>query len=502
MATSSSAPHAVSAGNGPLLDVAQLLLPAIRWDDQRGYEAHRPAIERALELGVGGFIFFGGTTDAAAALTAELHERSRIPLLIGADLERGAGQQFRGLTGLPPLAALGALGDQRILRRAASITAREARSVGVNWVYAPDCDLDLLPDNPIIGTRSLGGDPEIVSELASEWIDACQSAGALACAKHFPGHGRTLGDSHMELPVVDASREELHRQDLEPFRWAVDAGVASVMTAHVSYPALDPSGAPATHSARILGELLREHMGFDGLIVTDAMIMDGILEGQDEREASVRALEAGCDLLLYPSDLESVARAIARAVEERRLSMELVMRAAERRTRWAEWAGRTEVKPVDDADWRWAADICERVVHSLGDPVPSIGPRPELAIVDDDLGGPYPAPSRQPLVDALTELGHAPVMVEEPDELGGAPLVVALFGDIRSWKGRPGYSDESKARVRAFLDAAAARDAPAVVVQFSHPRLARELGKVPALLCAWGGEAVMQAAAARKLVGR
>src|SRR5690606_23195336 len=142
-------PHSVAAGAGPLADVAQLLLPAIRWDQEHGFELHRPMVELALELGVGGFIFFGGTAEAVASLTKELRERSRVRLLIGADLERGAGQQFRGLTGLPPLAALGALRDADAIRRAARLTAREALSVGVNWVYAPDCDLDVEPDNPI-----------------------------------------------------------------------------------------------------------------------------------------------------------------------------------------------------------------------------------------------------------------------------------------------------------------------------------------------------------------
>src|SRR5690606_875867 len=198
------------------------------------------------ELGVGGFIFFGGTAEAVASLTKELHERSRVRLLIGADLERGAGQQFRGLTGLPPLAALGALRDADAIRRAARLTAREALSVGVNWVYAPDCDLDVEPDNPIIGTRALGSDANVVADLAAEWIDSCQSEGVLACAKHFPGHGRTLGDSHMDLPSVSASRAMLEQEDLLPFHAAIDAGVASVMTAHVVYPALDASGTPAT----------------------------------------------------------------------------------------------------------------------------------------------------------------------------------------------------------------------------------------------------------------
>ena len=162
-------------------DIAQLLLPAIRWDPARGYDGERPLIERALRLGVGGFILFGGEQDAVRALTKDLRHRSRVPLLIGADLERGAGQQFAGSTGLPPLAAIESLDDVDAIRKAARLTAREARTLGVNWDYAPVCDLDLVPENPIVGTRALGSDPQRVATLAAEWFTACQSEGVLAC---------------------------------------------------------------------------------------------------------------------------------------------------------------------------------------------------------------------------------------------------------------------------------------------------------------------------------
>src|SRR5918911_565648 len=180
------------------MSVANLLLPAIRWNPDRGYDGERRAIDQALELGVGGFILFGGEQEAVRQLTKELRLRSRVPLLIGADMERGAGQQFAGATGLPPLAAIAWLDDLEAIRKAARLTAREARTLGVSWDYAPVCDLDLVPENPIIGTRSLGSDPQKVATLAAEWIAACQSEGVLACAKHFPGHGRTRVDSHAE----------------------------------------------------------------------------------------------------------------------------------------------------------------------------------------------------------------------------------------------------------------------------------------------------------------
>src|SRR5215207_3263242 len=156
-------------------DVNQLLVPAIRWDSERGYEHERPAMTQALQLGVGGFILFGGPQDAVRALTKELQLRSRTPLLIGADLERGAGQQFTGATGLPPLAALSWLGDPEALRRAARLTAREARTLGVNWNFAPVLDLDLGDPAGPRDVRSLGAEPAAVARQATDWIAACQA---------------------------------------------------------------------------------------------------------------------------------------------------------------------------------------------------------------------------------------------------------------------------------------------------------------------------------------
>ena len=478
-------------------DVAQLLLPALRWDTAVGWEKERPLIEKGLQLGVGGFILFGGVEDAVRSLTKELRQRSRVPLLIGADLERGAGQQIAGATGLPPLAAIASLGDTDAVRRAARLTAREARTMGVNWDYAPVCDLDIEPTNPIIGTRSLGNNPRVVAKLASEWIDACQAEGVLACAKHFPGHGRTTVDSHMTLPVVNASRQDLLDNDLMPFRAAIEAGVAAVMTAHVAYPALDPSGMPATLSREILRWLLRQQMKFEGLIVTDAFIMDGVLEGRGEGEAAIRALDAGCDVLLYPKDLAGVASALEKALETGALDRERIQHSLRRRLKWAQWASPpNEYRRASAADVAWGSTLADRVVHVVRGAPPRVTSPIEIVVVDDDLGGPYPAPSRDPFFQTLS-LGAPDVKrVEKVSGDARASVVVALFGDIRSWKGRPGYSAEARKAVDKVIDKAP----EAVVVQFSHPRLASELKKPKHVVSAWGGESVMQQAAARWLL--
>ncbi|MGH7650420.1 MAG: glycoside hydrolase family 3 N-terminal domain-containing protein [Gemmatimonadaceae bacterium] len=479
-------------------EVAELLYPAIRWDSTHGFEAQRAAIDEALRLGVGGFIIFGGPSEHVAALTEDLHSKSRFALLIGADLERGAGQQFSGETALPPLAAIASLEDLQAVRRAAAVSALEARSLGINWIYAPDCDLDIEPANPIIGTRSFGSDPDRVAEYASAWIDACQAEGVLACAKHFPGHGRTTVDSHKQLPAVDVSAETLSETDLVPFRTAIERGVAAVMSAHVAFPALDPSGAPATLSRPILTDLLRNDMGFTGLVVTDALIMEGVLGG-GEADAVVRAVDAGCDCLLYPTNVAACERAIQKALDEKRLDEDRVHKSLERRRRWARWAALSKEsnRPTRDESG-WATQLAERVVHMVRGRMPQL-PQPwHLTIVDDDIGGPYPPPSREPLIAGLRAGGVDLVLDADRAPTSDGSTVVALFGDIRAWKGRPGYSVTAKETVRLALAASRHRDS--LIVQFSHPRLASELDMDAPILCAWGGEAVMQRAVARTLL--
>jgi beta-glucosidase-like glycosyl hydrolase len=471
------------------LNVARLLLPAIRWDAESGFEGYRETIEHGLELGVGGFILFGGEANAVRALTDELHRRAPHPLLIGSDLERGAGQQFRGATPLPPAAAIGWLDDEALTERAGELTAREARALGVNWIYAPVADVDLEPENPIIGVRAFGSEPDGVARHVAAWVRGCARGGALSCAKHFPGHGRTVGDSHIERPAVRASREELE-EDLEPFRAGIAAGVDSLMTAHVVYPALDPTG-PATLSAPILDGLLRGEMGFGGLVVTDAIIMEGMTEGGSEAAASVQALAAGCDLLLYPDDNDAVIREVQAAVEDGRLPRARIAQALERIAAAAERvAGPVDAAWGAEDDRRWALETAINTLRVCrGEPRLPAG-RVRIEEVEDDAGGPWPPYPRLAFPAALKAAG-----VELADD---GELIVALYSDIRAWKGRPGISDAAQERVRAIT----AEHPDATVILFSHPRLAADVPTAKNLLACWGGEAIMQEAAVAWLTGQ
>lgn len=473
----------------------RVLFPAIRWDPGEGFAPAARGIDLALGLGVGGFILFGGPAAAVRELTGELRARSAAPLLIGADLERGAGQQFAGAASLPPAGAFGAVGDLDTTRRAGLLTGREARALGVDWVYAPVADLDAEPANPIVGTRAYGADPAAVSAHVAAWIDGCRRAGALACAKHFPGHGRTTTDSHLGLPVVDVPRAVLEA-DLQPFRAALEHGVDAVMTAHVAYPALDPGGGPATLSPAIVTGLLRQELGFRGLVVTDALVMAGVLgRNADEAEAAVAAVAAGCDALLYPADLEHVAAALASACGRSGLDARLAEAA-----RRVEDAARRAVASRPDGwgrpeDRDWARDVAARALRVVRGAPALIGRDLDLITIDDDLGGPFPPGPRTALLAALAASG-----VEVRAAATAAtehPALIALYADIRGWKGRPHVSMAARERVAQAL----AVRSDATVVLFGHPRLAAE---VPggAVLAAWSGDPVMQEAAARWLVDR
>ena len=468
------------------MDPTRLLFPALRWRETTGFDHEKERIEATLARGVGGYIVFGGPAGDVKDLVGHLQESAPHPLLIGSDLERGAGQQFQGCTSLPPAAALGALDDLEACYRAGHTTATEASGLGITWIYAPVADLGGERLNPIVGTRAFGDDPQRVARAVAAWIQGCQDAGGLACVKHFPGHGRTSSDSHVALPVVEADEATL-AEDLVPFAAAIDIGVGSVMTAHVAYPALDPSGVPATRSRAVIQDLLRGTLRFDGLVVTDALVMAAAaFDRSSETSAALEALDAGVDALLYPRDPIVLSDRLRHAVAAGRLDAGRVMKSVERIDRAAQASPSTTGGWGGHDSWRWALETARRSLRWLRPPrdLPLEGGG-DLVVVDDDVGGPFPAASRAPFEDALKGAG---AVLGSP-RAGSHPWL-AVFCDPRGWKGRPGLSPRS---VRAVGEIA---PEAGLVVLFGHPRLAESIPGDAPLLCAWGGEAIMQEAAA------
>jgi beta-glucosidase-like glycosyl hydrolase len=469
-------------------DSGRLILPALRAAADGGFGHEAARIADALDLGVGGFIVFGGTVESVRRLTADLFRRAGRPMLIAADLERGAGQQVAGLTEFPPPLALASLEDAAVVRWAGAVTAQEARAVGINWVFAPVGDLDVLADNPIVQTRAFGGDPNRVASLVRTWIEGCQDAGALACAKHFPGHGRTTVDSHIALPVVSDSAETLRDSDLLPFSIAVECGVASMMTAHVAYPALDASGLPATISGPIMAEL-RERLGFDGLVVTDALIMDGALVGRRESDAAVEAVQAGVDLLLYPNDARRVRDALEQALASGALAPARLAEALRRYDRALALAT-SATPPVTRGPFESADALADALLVQgmLRGSAPTLRGPLDLVVVDDDLGGPYPP--------GPSDWVHQVLGANRIGRYDGGSRVVLAFAEPRAWKGRSGFSAASR---DALANAVPGAD---LIVLFGHPRLLPELPTDAPVLLAWHRQRLMQEAVGRWLVRR
>ena len=301
---------------------------------------------------VGALIFYGKDMPdpkSAAQLANEFQRQSKVPVLIAADFEAGTGFIMRGGTKLPSNMAIGATGSVDLAQKCGAVTAKEARAVGVHWIFAPVVDVNINPENPIINIRSFGSDPEEVARLSVAWISGCQSNGCLATAKHFPGHGDTSEDSHRVMPIVPHDMERMWRVELKPFQAAINAGVASIMTAHIHFPAIDPTpGLPATLSHKILTELLRQRMGFKGLVVTDAMAMHAIKLNFNMDEAVVMAVNAGADVVLA-DDAPSTYEALWRAVQDGKLPMERVREAARRVLEAKEWCRLHQQKFVDEA---------------------------------------------------------------------------------------------------------------------------------------------------------
>jgi beta-N-acetylhexosaminidase len=313
--------------------VAQLLMIASYGELPSSRSAAYSEFVRAVrDLKVGGVIVVNRVVDgsvrhaephAMASFLNRMQRLAKTPLLVGADFERGASMRVSGTVKYPHLMAYGAADDLALTRALGAATAREARALGVHWIFAPVADVNSNPENPIINIRSFAGNAQVVGRHVAAFIEGAHSDPknpVLVTAKHFPGHGDTSVDSHMRLARLDADRSQIDSTELVPFRAAIAAGVDAVMTAHMAVPAIEPADIPATVSKRVLTGLLRQDLGFRRLIVTDAMDMKGLAAQIPGPEAGIRALLAGADMLLMPPDPAGVIDAAVAAVRHGRLT--------------------------------------------------------------------------------------------------------------------------------------------------------------------------------------
>ena len=279
---------------------------------------------------VGGIIMFYADIHGAFHNINLFQSWSDIPLLVGSDYERGLGQWMDGGTLFPSNMAIAATEIKENAYKQGEVIAKEAKALGVHAVFAPVLDINNNPNNPIINLRSYSDSPNIVSEFGVSFIKGIQDQGIIACAKHFPGHGDTDIDSHTSLPTINVNKKNLYRNELVPFKAAVENNVKMIMAGHLIVPSLDPSQKPTTHSERILTGVLRKDLGFKGIIITDAMEMGALSSNISNDESVIRTIEAGSDIVLLPIDAISSIKAIKRAVKDGRISEKRIDKSVER----------------------------------------------------------------------------------------------------------------------------------------------------------------------------
>jgi beta-N-acetylhexosaminidase len=517
--------------------VGQLVMPWVSGEytayDSPEFDRLREWVE---EDRVGGLILSMGMPHSYAAKINRLQELAALPLFITSDMENGTGMRMAGIYSLPhllpqgggtvfpPVMALGAAGSDSLAYELGRIMGIEARAVGVHMTFGPVLDVNSNPANPIINTRSFGEDPALVSRLASAYIRGARASGLMTTGKHFPGHGDTYEDSHVALPTIPADRARLDEVEFAPFRSAIADGVDAIMTAHIAVVGVEGADAPpATLSPYFMTGVLRDEMGFEGLLFTDAMTMAGVARRYGATEPLVLALEAGADVLLMPRDVRTAIRTVVAAVESGRLT-EARIDASVRRLLAAKWrSGLTANRMVDleavservaiRAHSSVASTIAERSITLARDArgmVPlAPGARRILSITyarPSDLvaGRVFDAALRSEgarvesvRVDERTteaELDSLRLRVAEADVVIASAYVAPVIDGESTVRTDGGFA--------GFVEEIAAGSTPLVAVSFGSPYILSTIPSVSAYLLAWGGADVSQRAAVRALLGR
>lgn len=454
-----------------------------------------PALaETLVDLGAGGFCLYGGSIPEVAEFTARLQARARRPLLFCADYEDGVASQTPGGTPLPSNMGLGAAADSALARRKGEITGAEAAALGVRWVLAPVVDLATEPSSPIVNVRAFGDRPEPATHLARAYIAGLKSQGVLSCIKHFPGHGETNKDSHLELPTVKVGKAVLSKRELVPYRDLFETADA-VMTAHLRVPALDKK-LPISLSRSAVSTLLRRDLGFDGLVSTDALSMQAIAGKWGDLEAAELAVLAGSDVILVPQEPKGFLYAWLRRASADPALAGAVKVAGARLDRALAAVGSVGVPApelVGCARHLKAAEALAERCLAWGGPAPAPMPG-KLAYLEADAEDPADW-SAGPFLDELRALGGE----VEPFSAAKPPrtLVVGCFVRPRAYSGRISYEGSAISRIKKAL----ARAPGGAVVSFGNPFVLKSFPKSPGL-CAFAGDALAQRAAARALLGR
>ncbi len=502
--------------------VAQLVLPWVSGSPSGAVAGEAARLRGWVEREeVGGLIVSRGTPEALAAKLNDAQARARVPLLVVSDLETGPGMRLTGGTQFPPAMAFGAAESEALAREAGRITGIEARAVGIHLTLGPVLDVNSNPRNPIINVRSFGEDPERVGRLAGAWIAGAREGGLLTAGKHFPGHGDTGTDSHVGLPVLSAGPERLAAVELPPFRSAIRAGMDGVLVGHIAAVGVEgPDAPPASLSPRMVRGTLREELGFDGLVFTDALNMGGVTRRYAVPEAAVLALLAGADVLLQPPGERAVIDAVVAAVESGRLPRERIDASAHRVLVAKARAGLHRGARVDPGAVRGlvgtpahaaaAREVAAASTTLLRD---RGGVVPLPAAVRDVLHVAYAAPGSgagSALGAALAAGGKRVAQVRVSERTPAAELaalraraasadlvlvtVLVTPREYRALSMSPAFG--------AFVETLSRSGKPVVAVSLGSPYVLDDFPSVPTYLVAWSSSAASERAAAAALLGR
>jgi len=442
--------------------------------------AYRAQIYDLVDRGVGGVAVFLGTLEDTATMIADLQRRAKEPLLIAADYEYGLPMRLEGGVAFPRAMALGRT-TPAITEGVAMAIAEECVALGVHWNFAPVCDVNSNPDNPIINTRSFGEDPSVVGMHAAAYVRGTQSQHVLACAKHVPGHGDTAVDSHMSLPSLTIDRATAERREFAPFRDAISAGVRSVMVAHLDVPFID-AGVPASLSRSVVTGLVREAWGFDGLISTDALDMSAISSAYTSGDAAVRSFLAGNDVLLLPEDPVAAIEALEAAVTNGTITIDMLMASHARWQSVKQWCGlfdrsRTITAVDQNAHASIALQAADAAIDILGNadllPVTQFDHVAVFAVVgesDADAATTWFRYMAQ-ATEINIDFGYIDGTIEEADLLemkngtaDAKAILFTFFGKAVAYRGNmPGYD-----RLYEVMSALAG-DRPVIIVACGSP---------------------------------
>ncbi len=459
----------------------------------------------------------------AAAFINRMQHLARVPLLVAGDFERGVSMRVEATTIFPHAMAFAASGDPQEARIEGEITAKESRAIGFQWLFFPDADVNNNPDNPIINIRSYGEDPSTVSQFVSAFIEGAHGDPrnpVLVTAKHFPGHGDTATDTHMNLAVITGDRPRLEALEWAPFRAAIASGVDSIMTAHIAVPSLDEPDLPATLSPKILTGVLRDDLGFKGLIVTDALDMGGIAHGFAVGDAAVRAVEAGADVLLMPSDPKKAIDAVAAAVKSGRISTKRIDESVVRILNAKARVGLANARLVDPALIRNEVNTLESsaAAQRIADRSVTLV-RNEKSILPLKNGastvfytlveGPSSVEGAALSAEIRNRLPHATVIradsaMSENDldavlqrGAGASEYVIAAFASVAANRGTAALGGALPSLVRNLI----ATKKPVIFVAMGNPYLLRNFPEVAAYLALYSTVPPSEIAAAKALFG-